>query len=722
MRSTASYSNYILAMLAENLRRYWAIPTVAFIVYFLSGVFPILMRYASLNDLSLYIEYSLMNQQPFFMAAHLILPVLAAIILYRYLYSAASTAVMHSLPFTRHQLFWGNYLSGLLMVGLPIVLNGLLLLIVRKPVYHRPPGDDVFLDKAASAVSEPDVFSAAAIGNWMAVSLIIVGVLFSVAVFAGMVSGNSFIHLATSYFFIFLPAMLYALLLEYFTIFLFGFHTGDMTFDLGLKLSPYLAVFANQGHFESLWIAIYLLTFIILSLFSLWLYRRRRLERAGDAYVFNLARPLICYLVSFVGMTLLGFYFYMLGENNLIMMIAGIIAGALIFFLISRMIVLKTPRIFNLESLRQVALFGLIIAIFLTGLQFDLTGFEKRRPAANDISTVSLTYPAIQNELFNEPLGVALKEPANIKAVLAFHKHILDHQAQLDQRLKSDDEFLNQITLAYNHDRLQRQIRSYSIPDRMVYGNAEFQAVFESNEYRTARATAVTEKQDRLVSAVVLPELWSDNEDITATTIIDRSQLKDLIEAVRKDIMTASYQELLNVTPSVGTIEFTYRTATDKLQFESTMVFFFRMRAGGEADRWLTEKGYGLPRLTPENVTAIEFYPPTLPEDEMATIPLPERMGKYPVQVSAGLGSPLFVVKDKKEIQSLLNSYRLTAAALGTDSETDRIYQILIKYNFPNGETGDLLGFARYSSGNMSSTRGIGMMTLRASSRYSAGT
>jgi hypothetical protein len=80
------------------------------------------------------------------------------------------------------------------------------------------------------------------------------------------------------------------------------------------------------------------------------------------------------------------------------------------------------------------------------------------------------------------------------------------------------------------------------------------------------------------------------------------------------------------------------------------------------------------------------------------------------------------VVKDKKEIQSLLNSYRLTAAALGTDSETDRIYQILIKYNFPNGETGDLLGFARYSSGNMSSTRGIGMMTLRASSRYSAGT
>ncbi|MDD3168032.1 MAG: hypothetical protein PHC91_01030, partial [Eubacteriales bacterium] len=71
MKSKASYFSISKPLILENLRRFWAIPALAFLVYFLSGVFPILMSYTHLNDMASYISMSLCNQQPFYIFAHL---------------------------------------------------------------------------------------------------------------------------------------------------------------------------------------------------------------------------------------------------------------------------------------------------------------------------------------------------------------------------------------------------------------------------------------------------------------------------------------------------------------------------------------------------------------------------------------------------------------------------------------------------------------------------
>src|SRR5665648_757198 len=103
--------------------------------------------------------------QPFYMAAHLIMPVLTAVVVFRYLQSASSTTMMHSLPFSRYKLYNSNLLSGLIMVITPILLNGLIMLAIAKPAFNT-----LGMDPSSLAVAT-DAFTRGAIIGWMWQSL-----------------------------------------------------------------------------------------------------------------------------------------------------------------------------------------------------------------------------------------------------------------------------------------------------------------------------------------------------------------------------------------------------------------------------------------------------------------------------------------------------------------------------------------------------------------------
>ena len=222
-----------MPLIRENMRRFWAVSVLAFLVYFLSGVFPILMSYKDLAPMASYIQMSLHNMQPFFMGAHLLVPVITAVLLFRYLQNVSSVAVMHSLPFTRSKLFNSGFVSGLILVSLPVLLNGVILLLLSKPTYRQwGYGENL-------TISTENVFARAEVLNWMGTSLLIVLVLFSVAVFTGIVTGNNLMHLLTSYFFIFLIPLLYAVFNFYFQEFLYGFDLSGNWMDICLRISLY---------------------------------------------------------------------------------------------------------------------------------------------------------------------------------------------------------------------------------------------------------------------------------------------------------------------------------------------------------------------------------------------------------------------------------------------------------------------------------------------------
>jgi len=287
MKSKASYFSVSKPLIIENLRRFWAIPALAFLVYFLSGVFPILMTYSHLNDLGNYIEMSLNNQQPFYMFAHLMFPVIAAVVIFRYLQSISSVSVMHSMPFTRAKLYNSGFVSGLILITAPILANGLILLAISKPVYNQYHNGIMMVTDKVNLFARMDIL------NWIWTSLIIAFVIFAVSVFAGIVTGNSLMHFATAIWFNFLIPALYAVFIAYFSHYLYGFDTTGNWAEYGMKISPFLNIIQSEGTFGAGSTIYYIVSFLILFGITSFLYQKRKLEHATDSLAFGFMEPII---------------------------------------------------------------------------------------------------------------------------------------------------------------------------------------------------------------------------------------------------------------------------------------------------------------------------------------------------------------------------------------------------------------------------------------------
>ena len=49
------------ALILENMKRYWYVPALSFLIYFMSGIFPILISKDNLNYLGSFVDHSLCN-------------------------------------------------------------------------------------------------------------------------------------------------------------------------------------------------------------------------------------------------------------------------------------------------------------------------------------------------------------------------------------------------------------------------------------------------------------------------------------------------------------------------------------------------------------------------------------------------------------------------------------------------------------------------------------
>ncbi|MDD2484366.1 MAG: hypothetical protein PHQ50_05030, partial [Eubacteriales bacterium] len=479
MNSKASYFSISLPLIKENMRRFWAIPVIAFLVYFLSGVFPVLMTYDKINNIASYIEMSLKNQQPFYMMAHLLVPVITAVVLYRYLQSVSSAAVMHSLPFTRAKLFNSNFISGLLMCTVPILINGIILLLICKPTYQ------VWNYDTDITTGMIDVFTRMDVLNWIGVSLLIVVVLFSIAVFAGIVTGNMFIHLMASFFFIFVVSALYGVFYLYFDLYLYGFNPSGQWEEICLGISPYTQVLSKEGHFTLIPVLYYAFTFVLMYVLSTVLYAKRKLERASDSLVFDFMKPIICYIIAFLGMTMLGVYFYYLGDESKAYLYAGFASGAVIFFIIGQMIILKTPRVFTLSTAKSFVIYALISAVFVVSLNYDISGYEKRTPNPTSIksATISESFESVLRN--NQTSERELQDPENLVALAAFHRSIVENRTRFEE--ESNNLYYSR-TLSFEYDQNTPidMSRAYTVDYDFFAQSQEMKKIFESLEYKSA--------------------------------------------------------------------------------------------------------------------------------------------------------------------------------------------------------------------------------------------
>lgn len=656
MRSKASYFSVSKPLIIENMRRFWAIPALAFLVYFLSGVFPILMTYSHLNDLGNYIEMSLNNQQPFYMFAHLMFPVIAAVVIFRYLQSISSVSVMHSMPFTRAKLYNSGFISGLILITAPILANGLILLAISKPVFNQ-------YNSGISMVTDPaNLFARTDILHWMFTSLVIAFVIFAISVFAGIVTGNSLMHFATAIWFNFLIPALYAVFIAYFSHYLYGFDTTGNWTEYGMKISPFLNVLQNEGNFGVISTIYYIVSFFILFGVTSFLYQKRKLEHATDSLAFGFMEPIICYLIAFLGMTLLGFYFQVLGESELYMY-AGLAAGTIIFFIIGQMIVKKTPRIYNMKSLKSIGVYTLIAVIFILSLNFDVTGFEKRVPATGEVDNFTITEDfSLGSRLnmnyingvpsytgFGNGEGFQLKDPDNIKAVTALHKTLIDNKDRFENQ---KNVYTSSVYLQYDSNSAFPMTRRYQIDYDFYRNSKEFKQIYESKEFKDFFTPSN-------LNYYGLAEIYinADTPNKEPIDIKNKADMKEFLDCLDRDFRAQTFEDLVSLKHPYATVNvnFTYKDKTSKTpeMIVNNSVTYRITLSYRNTIKWLDDHGYG-GRFV-QNINDIEYIELYHYVQEENTSPQPVEYAPDKMIPANELKS--LKVTDPTKIQQLLDTY-----------------------------------------------------------------
>jgi len=412
MKSKGNFS-LSRALIKENFKMFWYLPALSFTAYFLAGIFPLIMNPRYLTDPNhWYLEDCLMNWNVAFVALLIAAPLVAAIVMMNYLHNPVRAMAIHAQPFSRSRIFWSHAFSGWLMCILPpAAMTAIYLVITGQPGHSL---------------------------HFGATSLAIITFFYGTFLLAGVLAGTSVMHvLLCGIFFGILPLVLW-LTMVYCENFLTGFwNIPDWMERFLFDTNPLLYQLSENGEwFGAGRIAAYLAVGLLFAVISALLYNRARLEHVGDSMLFRTAEELITWLVVFVGMTVFGMFFYSVMDEK-IMAVIGMIFGTLLAFIVVKIVLNRTIKIFNRQNLLSLGAFALILVLFAGSTMYDLTGFTRRLPDADDVVSVQRStfgygdtfdfwYDYIEDDLLIE--RETLTSPQAIEKVIAVHQYIVDNR------------------------------------------------------------------------------------------------------------------------------------------------------------------------------------------------------------------------------------------------------------------------------------------------------
>ena len=448
---TSQFSNRgVSAIIKENLRRSWPISLVFFLILFCVAVFPLIATDKTIRAGELGAILSGMDSGLFLF--EMLLPVIAANAVFRYLFTASGTTLLHSFPLDRRTLFTGNFISGLVLTLAPFVL---ILLSILPFFKMKFPG--IVFDKGYLSFSETNwgwgVDSILPnVSDWLLFTCLTLGLLFFVyalSVFAAILTGTGSGQVVISYVLNFIVLFVFLIIVAYLSVFLIGFDLTSLE-DTLAALHPLIYIIYSSdiyldnaaAGFSLAIILAYLAIAIALTLAAKRLYNRRKLERAGTPVCFPLAETIIINVVTLVGMAGMGMMFTGLIYGDFIVagQVLGCVAGAAITFMVATMLAQKTLKIFNLKMLKAFGVFAIIGVLFIAFTAFDITGFTNRVPSPSRVESaeLSMSYP------FNFPytnyfsiIDFEATSQPDLQALEVFHRGMIEKEKARKQDIQS---------------------------------------------------------------------------------------------------------------------------------------------------------------------------------------------------------------------------------------------------------------------------------------------
>lgn len=571
MRSATSYFKISGAVIRDDFRRFWAIPVIGFIYYFFSSIFFILMSMRESagefnNDAMANFISNLLDGGYWMNIGNIIwMSVLSVLLVFRYLHISGHAIAVHSQPFTRSTLLNSHTLSCIMFIAIPIVLTGIILLMIAHPVYYS----SYYYSSSDEMV---DLFARANVLKWMWQSFLTGMFIMVISIAAGMVTGTSFHHAIAALGFNAVAPICTLLLAQYFHTYLFGYVSSDWLEEAIVHMSPVINTF-EDGYLSAGENVFYIVIVILIYALAMFLYSKRKLERATDGIVFKAVDVLITLIFGYLGMTALGLAFYSIFSESKGAVTFGYIAGAVLGIIIVRMIIMKTVRVFNKKTAVIMGVYLVIALAFFGCLNFNITGYESRIEDNADAVTVSFENSG-SDLLLN---GGTFEDEASVNAIKDLHRYIIENKKLIKEINESndfeDDNKLYEDTMRVSFDYEKKdgdryktlQSRAYNVPVYLVLNSDAMKSLADAG---TLNKNALSElpKAEQVQYADIRSGSYYSGTPYGADAndydmiCSDKTQLAGLMEAIKKDIGSMTYDEMKKSynMPTVASIELEY--------------------------------------------------------------------------------------------------------------------------------------------------------------------
>lgn len=294
--------------------------------------------------------------------------VFCSILLFAYLHNKRAPVMLHALPVRREAHFCSVFLA-----GLTLLWGGALFGTIAFAVTQAGYG----------------VFFGASVGWFLLMMLLCSLIAFSMTTLAAFLTGSSVGQFLLTALLAGLPLLLELFFNQLCASYLFGY--SGATLSLNKMLHPiylfgilaadapsWLAGYYSDGISASQVGSIFMLFgyCLIAIALSLLLYRKRRLECAGDFVAVRGMRPVFRYGSAFFTAFLFGIYGQALHTYNngpkMGWMVFGILGGAIGFF-IAEMFIRKTVKVWR--HWKGAVLFGACYAALVFSMMFDVFGY-----------------------------------------------------------------------------------------------------------------------------------------------------------------------------------------------------------------------------------------------------------------------------------------------------------------------------------------------------------
>lgn len=403
MKSKISFFNH--GLFKSTLRRFWPLWLVHFMGWFLFMPMMTLMNGIGVNKSENYvfgIAQSAVLASP---VIAFIMAILTAMAVFSFMYSARSTGLVTSLPVRREAIFGSAWISG---VSAVIGSNLLIALLT-------------FLFSLGA--TESTALALEAVCIWLCVYSMQFLLFFGIASIIAVMTGSIVVLPILYIIFNFLAVGMEAVVRAHFSALIWGM--SGYTFDSVLDfLSPlvYMAgefvlnVNGSTTHavdsFGSLireraytsvsfghWLPmiIYCAVGLILSVSALLIFRKRRMEAAGDVIAVRCLRPVFKYGVAICsalcGGLLLYIMLYSLFESRsaaVFIMIPSMIIFAFVGYFGARMLLEKSFHVFRGSWVGFIVV-GCLCVIFTLGCDLDVFGIGTYVPKESTINCITVS-------------------------------------------------------------------------------------------------------------------------------------------------------------------------------------------------------------------------------------------------------------------------------------------------------------------------------------------